>query len=278
MVDAGGNTGHLSRRTALKRGAITVGCLLTASRSAAAEPTEIDECTTIEGPGEYVLTDDLSADGNCLTIRGATLDGNGHTISGNGTGKGIAINSEADIRDLHIRGFRAGIYDNHTGSGSDISLKNSVVSDNSQGIALGRLSNLDMQDSIIRDNGGGIQDNEGSQINMTQCTLSGNDSSAISTAYGNTVTMNNCTVTENGRGILTGEGEFRDSTIARNGGKGITLTGYWFGGARGSATIVGNEIRDNSGAGIDVIFSNADVRENTISVCVYPEDSTDGTA
>lgn len=80
------------RRTALKSGAL-VGCALLAgvpgSRRVAGQ-TGISECTSLDEPGEYVLEADIAADGDCFTIDApdVTLRGNGHTISGDGEGRG----------------------------------------------------------------------------------------------------------------------------------------------------------------------------------------------
>ena len=57
------------------------------SGTASAAPTGIDECTTIDEPGTYALTANVSPDElgdreSCVSIRAddVTLDGNGHAV------------------------------------------------------------------------------------------------------------------------------------------------------------------------------------------------------
>lgn len=77
---------------------------------AAARPAPIDDCGTIDESGEYVLTRNLTADGDtCIRIEGAnvTLDGQGHTIRNGGidtadeTGEGIRV-AHLEIRNLRV--------------------------------------------------------------------------------------------------------------------------------------------------------------------------------
>src|SRR5262245_15537185 len=54
-------------------------------------PITIHRCRTIDQPGSYRLTTNLTAAGNCLVItaQGVTVDLNGFAIVGNGTGTAI---------------------------------------------------------------------------------------------------------------------------------------------------------------------------------------------
>jgi parallel beta-helix repeat protein len=247
-------------------GASVLGISLSSSK-VAADSIEITDCTTIDEPGEYVLSDDLSSSTDyCLLIyaEDVTIDGQGHTLSGDGTGKGIVVDADGlTVRNLTVTNFEDGIYSTDIG-GHKTTLEDSVVTANETGVELTRVSEFDVDNSIITDNGTGIADTAGSQIAVAQSTLTRNNT-AVSTSFGNSVELSKSSITENGRGILTGEGEFRDSTIAHNDGNGISLIGFPQGSGLGSATIVGNEIRDNSGVGIEIGYCNADVRKNTIS-------------
>lgn len=97
------SAGRISRRTALQKGGIALGSSIigvsSISGTADAEPTKIDEYSGISEPGKYVLTDDLTTTGNCLGIGASnvTIDGNGHTISGDGSGIGISIGSSKGV-------------------------------------------------------------------------------------------------------------------------------------------------------------------------------------
>lgn len=261
----------ISRRTALQKGGIVLGSsiigLSSVSGTAVAAPTEIDECTSIDEPGEYVLTNDLSAEGDCLgiaiTTSNVTIDGNGHTISGNGTDAGIVLDGSAVIRNLTIENFERGIGTVLTSN--EITLENTVVSDNLVGVEGGLGHQIDIRDSTIRDNGIGINPGEGSQLSITQSTLSGNDNEAVSTSLGHSIEVENSTVRANGAGIATGEGLFADNTISNNDGYGIRLIGLVAPADLGTATIVGNDIQGNAGPGIEFTASSGLVRENTIA-------------
>ena len=74
---------------------VLLGALLAISLSAsareAAAVTNIDSCRTITQSGSYRLTKNLHAKGDCLIVDAdfVTIDLNGHTITGNGTGNGV---------------------------------------------------------------------------------------------------------------------------------------------------------------------------------------------
>jgi parallel beta-helix repeat protein len=57
----------------------------------AAAVTNIDSCRTITQSGSYRLIKNLQAEGDCLIVAAdfVTIDLNGHTIAGNGTGRGV---------------------------------------------------------------------------------------------------------------------------------------------------------------------------------------------
>lgn len=261
----------ISRRTALQKGGIALGSsiigLSSVSSAAVAEPTEIDECTSINEPGEYVLTDDLSAEGDCLgitiTASNVTIDGNGNAISGDGTAVGISLDGSTVIRNLTIENFDRGIGTVFTRN--EITLENTVVSDNFVGVDGGRGTTIDIRDSTIGDNGTGISPGEGSELSITQSTLSGNDDEAVYTDFGHSIEVENSTVRDNGAGIATGEGTFVDNTISNNDGYGIRLIGLVAPTDLGTAVITGNDIQDNAGPGIEFTSSSGLVRENTIA-------------
>ena len=118
--------------------------------SANGEPTEIDACTTITEPGEYVLVDDLQLNAGareaCIVIESddVTLRGDCHTITGNGgatDGFGVAVNTGATgwpltenvtVEDLTVSGFQQGIRYQFVDGGS---VRGVRAVDNSVGIA-----------------------------------------------------------------------------------------------------------------------------------------------
>src|ERR1700731_2816573 len=89
-------------------------CALAGSTPAhATAPTPINACATISTPGNFVLTKNLTASGDCLTLTSSkiNIDLNGHSISGDGTGNGIVGNNLTNIviNDGTIKHFDTGI-------------------------------------------------------------------------------------------------------------------------------------------------------------------------
>jgi hypothetical protein len=73
----------------------------------------INACGPISSPGNFVLTKNLTASGDCLTLTSSNIniDMNGHSISGDGTGNGIVGNNLKSIviNDGTIKHFATGI-------------------------------------------------------------------------------------------------------------------------------------------------------------------------
>lgn len=261
----------ISRRKALQRGGIVIGGsvigLSSVPTTAVAEPTEIDECGSYSD-GEYVLTDDIDTTGDCFSLGPDTiLDGNGHTISGDGTGAGISMgDATVQVRNLTVDNFDDGIDLSTLGDyTTDITIENTIISNNtSSGISGSYKPSISVRDSVIRDNNRGIISGEAARLSITQSTLSGNDEEAVSTTLGNFIEVKNSTIENNGAGIEAGEGTLSDNTITSNAGYGIQLIGLVAPTTIGDTTIIRNDIQDNSGAGIRFEGSNGVVRENII--------------
>jgi parallel beta-helix repeat protein len=270
MVTGEQNT-KISRRNALQKGALVVGGTIVGLSSAtttAAESTEINGCASLTEPGEYVLTDDLETEGDCLTLGpGVTLDGNGHTLSGDGSGIGLLFDIGRDesavVRNLRITNFGAGAAVGSPNGG--ITLTDVSVTDNSVGIRGGPKGRIMLRDSVVSDNGVGIGPGEGTRLSIVDSTLSGNEDEAVSTDVGHSTELKRSTVRNNGAGIDTGQGTFVDNSIIDNDGFGLRLIGLVAPTDLGSATIVGNEIRNNAGPGIEFTSSGGVVRANEIA-------------
>ena len=240
---------------------------LSGAPTTAAEPTEIDRCTSLTEPGEYVLVDDLDAEGDCLTLGpGVTLDGNGHAISGDGSGIGIAFDLGRDegaiVRDLRIANFAAGASISLTKG--ELTLDGVSITDNAVGIRGGPKRRITVRDSVVSDNGVGIGPGEGTRLSITESTLSGNRDAAVSTDTGHVTELRRSTVRDNGAGVDTGDGTFVDNTITDNDGFGLRLIGLVAPTDLGAATVVGNEIRDNDGPGIEFTSSGGVVSGNAL--------------
>lgn len=97
------------------------------------------------------LTEDLFCSGTAITIDAdnIVIDGNGHTIEGDGTGAGIYVfeNSGIVIKNLVIRNFENGVYFLDDNLGNEV--YDSVLEENQNGIAI-----------IVFGNGNKIHDNE----------------------------------------------------------------------------------------------------------------------
>ena len=233
-----------------------------------AEQTEVDRCTSLTEPGEYVLADDLDTEGDCLTLGpGVTLDGNGHAISGDGSGIGLTFDLGRDesavVRDLRISDFGAGA--SVSSPGGEITLEDVSVTDSSVGIRGGPKGRIAIRGSVISDNDVGVGPGEGTRLSITESTLSGNGDAAVSTDLGHYMELKRSTVRDNGAGIDAGEGTFVDNTVADNDGFGLRLIGLVAPTDLGSATVVGNDIRNNAGPGIEFTSSGGEIRGNAIT-------------
>jgi len=80
----------MKRRTHALLGVLLAIGLGASARQAAAI-TDIDACRIITHSGSFKLTKNLAANGDCLIVAAefVTIDLNGHTITGNGTGVGV---------------------------------------------------------------------------------------------------------------------------------------------------------------------------------------------
>ena len=134
------DSGTFGRRIMLQSlGAVGVGLAAGTVVTAAngdGNPTEIDSCTVIDEPGEYVLVDDVSPDQEdrvaCIEIAASdvTLRGGGHTVDGHGTddvGFGIAVNPRSPqggpilenvlVEDVTVTGLGVGVEYRNTRDG-----------------------------------------------------------------------------------------------------------------------------------------------------------------
>src|SRR5574337_741069 len=122
--------------------AVLAMALLAGGASAA---TDINSCTSISSPGEYVLSQDIisSSASTCINIVSSdvVLDGTSHTISGTGTANttGVHVHSQTTaltnvtVKNLVLSNWDSGIYYNNTQKGS---ILNNDASNNQYGILL----------------------------------------------------------------------------------------------------------------------------------------------
>jgi len=91
------------------------GVLAAAAIEIAAAPRAINSCQTISEPGSYLLSRNIRAVGDCLIVAvdNVTIDLDGFTIEGDGTGQGIGDGDVArqniSVRNGTVRNFRIGV-------------------------------------------------------------------------------------------------------------------------------------------------------------------------
>ena len=184
--------------------ALLVVCFGAHVTDAAAAPKPIRSCQTIDESGSYLLDRNLTATGDCLVLAAdnVTVDLNGFTITGDGTGVGITDggvqHKNITIRDGGITNFETGI-DFETSAENTVE-RMRVVQNTRDGIRSG--ANSIVKDSIAFGNGrhgirvragslvaGNISSNNGSGGIFTFCpsnivgnSVTGNGSDYISQA------------------------------------------------------------------------------------------------
>lgn len=174
--------------------------------------------------GASVVTDlklgnDLDCTGDALIVNadGITIDLNGHTLTGSGTGNGITVRGRqyVTIHDGTIRGFVTGVF---VANSSLILIKGNRLTSNREGIFLnGSSDNVVMENEAWQNQLRGI---------MLRPTLSG------VTSTGNLIKEN--VLRENPSGILVfgqPDNTFKENRISHSSFAAIDLTG---GGASGN--------------------------------------------
>jgi|GEM_PF-6990075 len=239
---------------------------MTICRNAGASIT-LTECSTLSVQGEtYLVVNDITTSGNCLII-GAddiTLDGQGHTLAGNGTGSGVYLNGRTGVtvKDLNVNNFDFGIY---LYASSNNTLSGNTSSNNNEGIRIrdGGANTL-VNNITSNNNGRGIYFYApGSSDNwVVGNTATHNGSTGIyfhSNSSNNTITGN--TSNDNSDyGIWTGSGSNNyaaDNTTSRN------RIGFLLGGSHN--IVVDNTITGNNIYGILLTGAHLNITGNTIS-------------
>ena len=98
------------------------------------DPTHVTECCLMYENRIYYLTADITASGDCFIINATTLDCQGHTITGDGTGTAVNISNRrlVIIKNCEIRNFRNGIWVEE--NAPDAYIKGNKIHDNRYGI------------------------------------------------------------------------------------------------------------------------------------------------
>ncbi|HEY6301133.1 MAG TPA: right-handed parallel beta-helix repeat-containing protein [Candidatus Binatus sp.] len=211
----------------------TLGALaLFFAASPARADTAVSACGTLSPAGNYFLTTNLTATGNCIVIgsEGVSFDMRNHTITGNGTGDGISDGGghfeSMAIANGKIRNFSVGI-------GLDTSccvvIRNVDSSKNTDtGVLVGTCCGV--LDSVTANNNGTVG------VMALECCYS----------------LNNLQVNNNGAGggiIATGCcTASANSTVSHNGGTGVF-------GNDCCNFVINSKVQQNTGDGVDLITS-----------------------
>jgi hypothetical protein len=208
---------------------IRVACLVVATllaRQASAAPKEIKNCKTIHASGSFVLAGNLDATGDCLLIAAdfVSIDLDGYTISGNGTGSGVRAATDELRKGIRIfngtiRGFETGI---DLGSwGVQVTAEHLHVNGNSNvGIAIN--GQAVVKDCVVSENGDGI--NVGSRSLVTGNDSSFNTASGIVVGVGSTIIGNTVGVNGNNGLVASNSSTVLNNTAQANTHHGIGVT------------------------------------------------------
>ena len=194
-------------------------------RDALAAPKNIKTCTMIPDSGSYVLTANLSAAGDCLVVAAdfVTIDLNGFTIAGNGSGSGIR--SDGDFRqgiritNGTIRGFQTGV--DFAFTGAQITVERLHVIGNSN-VGIGVNQQALVKDCVLAENGDGI--NVGARSLLTGNDSSFNTASGIAAGVGSTIIGNTVGVNGNNGLVAGNSSTVLNNTAQVNGNFGLHVT------------------------------------------------------
>jgi parallel beta-helix repeat protein len=208
-----------------------------------------------------VITQDTTLDGDVgpcpgngilIAASNVTLDLNGHTLSGQGSGRGISMASpppdqpwqNVDVHSGAVRNFGGAVYIRDadrvsladldiSGSfsaiafsqGSSALIRDNAVTGNTDGIAIGRVGNVTIANNVLKGNRSGIGAGHAFGVQITDNRIT-DGGSGINDATGTDARMTGNYVADNqDYGISFGpemNGEVADNDVLRNGGDGIT--------------------------------------------------------
>jgi len=203
--------------------------LMSSTPGRASGPTAINVCGTISAPGNYAVTKNLTASGDCLvlTVNNIALDLQGHKITGDGSGSAVTDggNSIAYIivANGKISNFETGInLSTDSDQTADLILNMTVTSNAADGIDIrGRDNNLS---NVIANNNGGNGIVQGECCDsLFNLEASGNQGDGINLSSEDYVL--NVTANGNAGNGVSGESDsFVINSIAnKNSGNGIEL-------------------------------------------------------
>jgi hypothetical protein len=188
----------------------------------AAAQTPISVCGTIPSSGSYQLTGNLSTAGDCLVVAAGvtnvTIDLNGFTILGDGTGsgvRGVGTFEGLTVRNGTIKNFNVGL----NLFGNTMLIEKMVLIRNT-GTGLTAVENIIVKDSIFTGNLVGLSVGEGSVL------------------IGNIVNFNS----SDGMLVIGAGTTVINNSARRNGGRGMVV--------ECASDVIGNTVTNNSGGNL----------------------------
>lgn len=218
--------------------------LLSFQSDAFAAPQRITSCPyTVTKPGLHVLTRNFNCVGDGITITQhyATIDLQGFTLRGDGTGAGVT-DGGVDYEGIVVR--------------------NGTLTSFDSGVVLGSSEDASVEDMRIIENlgvaGNGILVAEGGRVVGSSVVGNGNVGISATNTF-NAVIVDNTVRDNGGIGIDGGLGcIIKDNMVSFNGSEGIHSISR--------CTINGNFVQNNTGdgidSGIDTVLSNNNVTNN----------------
>jgi hypothetical protein len=99
----------------LGQGVLVAIAVVGLAGTASAAPKSINSCKTIDEPGSYIVTKNLTTSGQCLGVAASnvTIDLGGHVLSGGGISYGVVANNSRTgitVRNGTVTGFFNGIH------------------------------------------------------------------------------------------------------------------------------------------------------------------------
>jgi len=238
--------------------------LMPCGAARAAGPVAISACGMISAPGNYVVTKNLTASGDCLTltVSNVAIDLQGHQLKGNGTGAGITDGGHGIafiiVANGKITNFSTGIdlptLPSQSDQTADLVLNMNVSGNAADGINIGGRDNNLANLTASNNGGNGIVQGDCCD-SLFDLTTNGNGADGVHFNTEDSLLK----VTSNGnagKGVSGASDCFVVNSVAnRNGGAGVELM-------EGHCLVVSSAANHNKGDGF-LLVNNQDQVTNS---------------
>jgi len=232
-------------------------CLLLVYGTALAAPKQLGNCKTITEPGSYILKKSLTASGDCFVITTSlvTLDLDGQTITGDGTGAAVTTGGVSrraiTVRNGNISNFNVGV---NLAPSANITVRDlNIWNTAGDGLRVGS-SSVVTGNAITNSGGIGIFVNSSSVVTNNVIDSAGTD--GVLEAGGQSLISNNTIHAGGGIGVNGAPGT---GTVVSNN----TILGFVGGAVRGTQLqIMGNNL--SGGTATVNVTCPSNVTDNTI--------------